>query len=187
MRMNDQFLVLSAVLLFGWSIVTTAVATDYDLTEEGVYSEFSMDTSVYLYETSGFVAFEGEFNDSFTFIAPEGYLWSFGAFARGWDGMTEFTRISFQETLGDILGWSASIGGNTWLYFETFYPNSEIIIEPGEYTVFLSGIATVDSAEYGMDISLVSISPIPEPSSVVLMFVGLGLIGLMVLRRRQFI
>ena len=164
-----------------------AVAATYNLSGTGGYEEFS-DLTYSYYEYTELES-AGSFNDTFIFTAPEGDVWSFYAYAEHWDGEIDgFTEISFQGFTGEVDYIYAEIGFSPWELYGTgpIFPvsDSKIIIEPGVYSVSISGTALMPSS-YGMTIHLSAVSPVPEPSSIALMLGGLGLVGFMAARRCQ--
>jgi len=173
-------------ILLGVFFSSASFASVYDLRGGGHYLDDDIVT--YEYNSSSFIPSASDsFNDEFIFTVPEGSIWSFSAVASNWDGMVRsFTEISFQEQLGTVDDFydGAFIGYVPWM-FEMSVLEDQILINPGTYSVFVSGVADMDNAEYGISIALNAVSPVPEPSSIVLMLGGLGLVGFMATRRRK--
>jgi len=127
------------------------------------------------------------FTDTFSFTAPETapFSWSL---VPAWN-----FSVNFQSTLAEVQEFTSvtlnDITGTVWNHdvfaFAQIDSTNAInyrSIAPGQYTISLSGIALDHFATYDLAISL---SPIPEPNSIVLMLGGLGLIGYMASRHRK--
>jgi hypothetical protein len=163
---------------------------------QGYFGVLDFDNSL-SYQSGNSPTASGEFNDWFTFTVADNVLAAdmtarvvllngsinFDvqdlqiAVYKGFSTENTIVRLSNQELLDSfaVVGSGTTVSGTF-----TFDPTW------AEYTFLISGKTTGSSATYSFGLTAASVpaTPIPEPSAYVMMLAGLGLIGVVVRRRK---
>jgi hypothetical protein len=126
---------------------------------------------------SKFLGFNGPYSVTITFDTPVAYVSVDAARSNGSQPGDTFTLTAFNASSSQIGTQTVTLGAiNSWQAVALSVPNIKSVVLTG---------GGISFHPYGVDrIQFSTVSPIPEPATVWLLGVGLGLVGLRV--RRHF-
>lgn len=127
------------------------------------------------------------FAQAFSFSGAPSYSFSFAL-----DSSTGFSNVLGSLRFADPVDLTISLTGSASFSSSLTVSGSQYIpqafsfnsLADGNYVISFTGLSTSSANSFGGGSIQASIAPIPEPESVVLMLAGLGIVGVLMRRRK---